>query len=81
MRLVAASAFILLATPVFASAQDNPAPPAAEPKRAKEKKVCKLEEAGSTSRVRKRVCRTVKEWDESRDAAANGSDLQRVRSR
>ncbi|QAY76638.1 hypothetical protein [Sphingosinicella sp. BN140058] len=81
MRLVAASALILLATPALASAQDNPAPPTAEAKPAKEKKICKLEEAGSTSRMRKRVCRTVKEWDESREDAANGSDLQRVRSR
>lgn len=57
-----------------ASGEAAPAPAA---KSAKEKKVCKLEDGETTSRMRRRVCRTVKEWNEPRDNTS-AEDLRRV---
>jgi len=59
-----------------ASAQDGEN--ASSEKVAKEKKVCKTVDGGTTSRMRKRICRTVKEWDVTREEGANASDLQRM---
>ena len=78
MRFVALSALLILSAPAFAMAQDNVAPQAAQAKPAKEKKVCKLDEAGSTSRMRKRVCRTVKEWEDAKTEGSSAADLQRM---
>ena len=78
MRLVALSALLILSAPAFAAGQDGPARKPSESKPAKEKKICKLDEAGSTSRMRKRICRTATEWDQAKSQGSSGEDLQRI---
>ena len=65
MRLILVTALLLAPAVLFASTPEEPAPAqavAAPAPAAKEKKVCKLESGGTTSRMRKTVCRTVREW-------------------
>lgn len=54
------------------------APPA---KPVKEKKVCRLEDGETTSRMRRRVCRTVKEWDATNEQADVSAQRPGMRSR
>ena len=56
------------------TAQTAPAP-AAKP--VKEKKICRSVDS-SVSRMTKRVCRTVQEWDDSRQEGVSQADLQRM---
>lgn len=46
-------------------------------KAAKEKKICKTAEGETYSRVRKKVCRTAAEWENSRSKVDAG-DLRRM---
>jgi hypothetical protein len=81
MRLVLVSALLLAPAAVFASAPQGSAPAqtAAAPAPAvKEKKICRMQDAGSTSRMRKRVCRTVKEWSDEGRNGTNSADLERL---
>jgi len=82
MRLVLVSLSLALAAPaVAAPAQDADQTQAAEPVKAKEKKICKVQEASSTSRMRKRVCRTATEWENANKEGSNAADLQRMGAR
>ena len=81
MRFVALSALLILSAPALAASQDAPAPQPSESKPAKEKKICKLDEAGSTSRMRKRVCRTATEWEEAKSQGSSGEDLRGISKR
>ena len=73
MRLVLATALLLAPAPVLASVAPDAASSATESAApaAKEKKVCKLESGGTTSRMRRRVCRTVKEWSDAENGRSN----------
>jgi hypothetical protein len=73
------AAALLAATDLVA----NPATPtqpvqAAAPE--KEKKICKVEQDESSSRLRKRTCLTASEWD-LHNQGVNGADLKRMGAR
>ena len=55
------------------------APAAAKP--VKEKKICRTIEGGTTSRMHRRVCRTVKQWDEANEEADVSAQRPGMRSR
>jgi hypothetical protein len=73
----------LLFATLLMSAPDAAAPvsgagAAAASEPAKEKKICRLEDS-STSRMRKRVCRTAKEIEDARESGKEGvADVRRM---
>jgi hypothetical protein len=71
----------MLTTPALASETAGNTPDQPSQKPAKEKKICKTEEASSVSRMRKRTCRTAKEWEDARSGGASTADLQRMGAR
>lgn len=64
--------------PAAQPAAPRPAAPAAEP--VKEKKICRVDQNESSSRLRKRVCMTQAEWDQ-KAAGYTASDLKTLGSR
>jgi hypothetical protein len=75
----------LISAPALAAntetASDNvPATQAAKPA-VKEKKICRLQESESTSRMRKRVCTTVAEAENAERNQSNLDDRVRVEGR
>jgi len=71
------AALLLSAAPTAAAAQPQVAPvtaPAAKPEA--EKKICKVDTSDSTSRLRKRECRTQAEWER----AETGKDVTDLKS-
>jgi hypothetical protein len=77
MAFALAVAFLVVSTPTIAATGGGDAPS----KPIKEKKICKVDEANSTSRMRKNVCRTPKEWQEAREGKTTRDDLERVSSK
>ena len=77
MRLLVLGIALAVSAPAVASNDEAPKPAAAETKVAKQKKVCRVEDGSSTSRMRKRSCRTVTEWEDAKAGKADASDLQR----
>jgi hypothetical protein len=77
MGFALAVAFLVASTPITATGGEGNAPS----KPAKEKKICKMDEMSTTSRMRKSVCRTPKEWQEARDGKATREDLERISSK
>lgn len=57
---------------------DPAAPSATEAPVAKEKKICKRQAVGVTSRMSKSVCRTAAEWEEAARNKTTASDLERL---
>lgn len=75
MRLVLVASLLILSTPAIAAEADQPQ---AE-KPVKEKKICKTSAARSQSRLRPKVCKTAKQWEETQpESGASLSDLQRA---
>jgi hypothetical protein len=74
----------LISAPAIAAdtpaAPEGTAAPAAKPA-AKEKKICRLQESESTSRMRKRVCTTVAEAENAERNQSNLDDRVRVEGR
>ena len=72
----------LISAPALAvsteTVQDNGAITEASKPAAKEKKVCKIQEAGSTSRVRKRICTTVGQETKNAERQTSLDDLRRI---
>lgn len=75
MTLFAGLMLVLLGAQVPAAPEtarsDAPAPAV------KEKKICKTQDGGTVSRMRKRVCRTEREWEQA-ESRTDASDLQRM---
>jgi hypothetical protein len=60
--IILLAGLLVAADPAIAQQPVTPAPAATAPKVA-EKKICKIDENESSSRLRKRVCMTASEWD------------------
>lgn len=73
------AALLALSDPAVAAAPAQPAQPVAA-KPVKERKICKVDENESTSRLRKRVCLTATEWDQ-RSQGVNTNDLKNMGAR
>jgi hypothetical protein len=74
--LLLAAALLTAADPAAATPASAPAPvQAAKP--VKEKKICKVDENESSSRLRKRVCLTQTEW-ERKEAGKSAGDLKTI---
>jgi predicted transglutaminase-like cysteine proteinase len=70
------AALLLVADP-SASAANTATAPADTAKPVKEKKICKVDENESSSRLRKRVCLTQTEW-ERKEAGKTAGDLKNI---
>jgi hypothetical protein len=77
MSILFAAMMMVQATDAQA-AQPQPAPQAAAPAQ-KEKKICKIDQNESSSRLRKRVCMTPTEWERA-DAGRDMNDLKTMGS-
>ena len=65
MRIALVASLLVIAAPALAAVQNEQAPP----KPAKTKKICKSETERTESRMPRRTCKTVEQWDEERGAS------------
>ena len=70
------AALLLAADPSATTATATPVP-AQTAKPVKEKKICKVDENESSSRLRKRVCLTQTEW-ERKESGKTAGDLKNI---
>ena len=76
--LLFAAALLAATDPVATPATPTQTAQAAAPQT--EKKICKVEQDESSSRLRKRTCLTASEWD-LKDQGVNAADLKRMGAR
>jgi hypothetical protein len=75
--LFLAAALLTTADPAAAATPVGAAAPVQAAKPTKEKKICKVDENESSSRLRKRVCLTQTEW-ERKEAGKSAGDLKTI---
>ena len=78
MSMLFVAALMMAHAPAAQAAPAQDAPQAAPAQ--KEKKICKVDENESSSRLRKRVCLTQTEWDQ-KEAGKSDNDLKGMGAR
>jgi hypothetical protein len=78
MSIFFAAALMMAQAPAVQPAIAQPSVPAAATE--KEKKICRVDENESSSRLRKRVCLTQTEW-ERKDSGVSANDLKNIGGR
>ncbi len=78
MHLLVLGIALAISAPATDDSGEPAKPAAAEAKAPKQKKICRTEHGSSTSRMSRRICRTVTEWEEAEKGKIDASDLQRL---